>query len=150
MVKKKIKPKAPLEFGYAGRPKRFTLEEIDAFADELMEWLKEEKHIWFKDFCLDKDLDPDFMAEWAEESPKFRGAYTVAKKRQESRLVNGGLIGGFNSNITKLVLNHSHGWIEQTQMQEQIQNLTTLVQHLQSGKIKQEDNVDSNSEMASE
>lgn len=114
MVKKK--PKLPVTFGVAGRPRKFTLEEVNVFANELLEWLKDPLHIWFKDFCLDKDLNPDFMAEWAEESEIFRGAYTQAKARQESRLVNGGLTGGFNSAITKLVLNHSHDWIEKQEI----------------------------------
>lgn len=93
-----------------GRPRRYSIEDIERYADELKQWLKDPNHIWFKDFCLDRDIDPDFMAEWAEENNKFNGVYKLAKHRQESRLVNGGLMNVYNGNIVKLVLANAHNW----------------------------------------
>jgi hypothetical protein len=95
-----------------GRPRKYTPDEINAFADELVEWLRIPTNIWFKDFCLDKNIDPDLMSEWADENEKFSGAYKLAKQRQESRLVNGGLLNAFNGSIVKLVLANAHGWVD--------------------------------------
>lgn len=104
------RPYAGCETG--GRPRRYCTEEIDAFADEFIEWLKDSSNIWFKDFCLDKDIDPDFMSEWASENEKFKGAYRLAKQRQESKLINGGLLNAYNGSIVKFVLANAHGWTD--------------------------------------
>jgi hypothetical protein len=95
-----------------GRPVKFTPEVIDGFADELIAWLKNPMNIWFKDFCLDKDINPDLMSDWASVSEKFSGAYRLAKQRQESRLVNGGLNELYNGSIVKFVLANAHGWTD--------------------------------------
>lgn len=100
-----------------GRPIKFTKEEIELHADEFKKWLENPSHVWFKDFALDNDLDPDYLSIWAEENEKFFGVYKAAKHRQESRLVNGGLINAFNGSIVKLVLANAHGW--KTDRQEQ-------------------------------
>lgn len=93
-----------------GRPRKYDLSKINSFADELIAWMKIPTNVWFKDFCLDKDIDPDLMSEWAKESEKFSGAYKLAKARQESRLVNGGLMETYNGGIVKFVLANAHGW----------------------------------------
>jgi hypothetical protein len=93
-----------------GRPRRYSTEDIERYADELKVWLTDPSHVWFKDFCLDNDINPDLMSEWAEENEKFSGAHALAKHRQESRLVNGGLVNAYNGAIVKLVLANAHGW----------------------------------------
>ena len=96
--------------GQGGRPRRFSSEDIDHFADELTIWLKDPSNVWFKDFCLEKDLNPDLMSEWSSENERFGGVYKLAKHRQESRLINGGLNNLFNGSIVRLVLANAHGW----------------------------------------
>ncbi len=103
-------PYAGCETG--GRPMKFTIQEIEAFADEFLIWLKNEENFWIKDFCLDKNINSDCMSEWCELSEKFRGAYLIGKQKQESKTYKGGLIGKFNSNIVKLALTNHHGWVE--------------------------------------
>lgn len=98
--------------GKAGRPQRYSVEEIEKFAEEFKVWLADPAHVWFKDFCLEKDINPDLMSEWAAENERFSGAYVLAKHRQESRLVNGGLMSTFNGSIVKLVLSNAHGWTD--------------------------------------
>ncbi len=95
-----------------GRPKKFDKESIEQKAIEFKKWLDDPNHIWFKDFALDNDLDPDLLSEWANENDKFSGVYRQAKHRQESRLINGGLQNAYNSSIVKLVLANAHGWID--------------------------------------
>lgn len=98
--------------GEGGRPRRYSQQDIEQFADELTVWLKNPDNIWFKDFCLDRDIDPDFMSEWSSENERFNGAYRQAKHRQESRLVNGGLKNLYNGTIVKFVLANAHGWVD--------------------------------------
>lgn len=93
-----------------GRPTKFTKEQIERYADEFKKWLDNPSHVWFKDFALDNDLDPDYLSVWAEENEKFLGVYKAAKHRQESRLINGGLMNAYNGSIVKLVLANAHGW----------------------------------------
>lgn len=95
-----------------GRPTKYTTEVIEALADEFLEWLKVSTHVWFKDFCLDRDINPDLMSEWAANNKKFSGVYKLAKERQESRLINGGLVNAYNSGIVKFVLGNAHGWVD--------------------------------------
>lgn len=98
--------------GEGGRPRKYSIEQIDAFADELLVWMKTPTNVWFKDFCLDRDIDPDLMSEWSVESERFGGAYKLAKARQESRLINGGLMNIYNGAIVKFVLGNAHGWVD--------------------------------------
>lgn len=93
-----------------GRPVIYTPEFIDKMAIEFSEWLKNPMNVWFKDFALDRDLNPDLLSIWAKENERFSGVYQLAKHRQESRLINGGLINLYNGSIVKLVLSNAHGW----------------------------------------
>lgn len=122
-----------------GRPRRYSLAEIDAFADELLKWLKTPTNIWFKDFCLDKDINPDLMSEWAKESEKFGGAYALAKARQESRLVNGGLMELYNGSIVKFVLSNAHGWADKQEAKLSGDAANPLAVFLQSADGKTKD-----------
>jgi hypothetical protein len=124
--------------GQGGRPRRYSVAEIDAFADELTAWMKIPTNVWFKDFCLDRDIDPDLMAEWSKESERFGGAYKLAKARQESRLVNGGLLETYNGSIVKFVLANVHGWTEKSEQKvsgDAINPLAFLIQKA-DGKSK--------------
>lgn len=95
-----------------GRPRRYSIEDIERYADELVAWMKVDSRFWFKDFCLERDIDPDFMAEWARENDKFSGAYRLAKGLQESRIFQGGMTESFNTGMAKFALMNCHGWAD--------------------------------------
>lgn len=95
-----------------GRPRRYSTDDIEKFAGELIIWMKNESHFWLKDFCLERDIDPDYMAEWAKESDKFNGAYKLAKGLQESRIFKGSMMDTFNSSMSKFALMNCHGWAD--------------------------------------
>ncbi len=138
-------PKGHLPYGFGGgRPKKYSPEEIEAFANEFATWLKTPTHVWFKDFCLDKDINPDYMAEWAEENETFRGVYKQAKHRQESRLINGGLLSTYNSNIVKLVLSNAHAWTDKQETKMSGDAANPLAFLLQQVDGKSKDLVDEN------
>ena len=93
-----------------GRPKIYTKEVIDAYAEDFANWLKDDAHVWYKDWALDRDLEPNLLGIWAKENEKFSGVLIAAQERQQSRLVNGGLQNKYNGGIVKLVLANAHGW----------------------------------------
>jgi hypothetical protein len=93
-----------------GRPRRYSTDDIEKKADELVEWMKNDSRFWFKDFCLERNIDPDLMAEWARENEKFNGAYKLAKGLQESRIFKGAMTETFNSGMSKFALMNCHGW----------------------------------------
>ena len=56
------------ELGEGGRPRKYSTEDIERFADELLIWIKIDTNFWLKDFCLEKGIDPRLMSEWAKEN----------------------------------------------------------------------------------
>src|SRR5271154_5298320 len=84
-----------------GRPRRYSIQDIERLADELVIWMKDDSNFWFKDFCLERDIDPDFMSKWAQENEKFNGAYKLAKGLQESRIFKGSMREEFNPGMSK-------------------------------------------------
>jgi hypothetical protein len=96
----------------AGRKKKYSEEDIERFADELLVWMKDESHFWLKDFCLERNIDPDYMAEWAKENERFSGAYQLSKAYQESRIFKGAMLNTFNSGMSKFALVNNHGWVD--------------------------------------
>lgn len=98
-----------------GRPRRYSQEDVEQYAEELVVWMKDDSHFWFKDFCLERDIDPDLMAEWAKENGKFSGAYKLAKGLQESRIFKGAMMDTFNSAMSKFALMNCHGWSDKTE-----------------------------------
>lgn len=98
-----------------GRPSKYSQEQISQFAKDLREWCKHPEHWWFKDFCLDNDLDPDYMSEWAATNEEFNGALREATHRQESKVLGGSMKGLYNSTMAKMVLTNRHNWAEKTE-----------------------------------
>jgi len=117
--------------GKAGRPKKYTPEVIERFADELLIWIKNEGNFWVKDFCLERGIDPDYMSEWARENERFAGAYKTAKAFQESRIFKGSMLSAFNPTMSKFALINNHGWADKTETKvsgDAVNPLTFLLQ----------------------
>lgn len=98
-----------------GRPRLYSDEDIERFAKELLVWMENESHFWLKDFCIERGIDPDFMAEWARENIEFNGAYKLAKAMQESRIFKGAMIDSYNVTMSKFALINNHGWADKTE-----------------------------------
>lgn len=98
-----------------GRPKKYTEEFINRQADELIIWLREPKNIFFEDFLLDQDLNPQLMAIWAKENDKFSSAYDIAYQRQASRIKNGAITKDFSDGFSKFILINNHGYSDKTE-----------------------------------
>ena len=96
-------------FGESGRPPIYTEEFINNQADMLIEWLKDDNNIFFKDFLLDQHILPENMALWADKNERFSVAYQYAKHKQESKLKKGALNKGYDVGFTKFLLVNNHG-----------------------------------------
>jgi hypothetical protein len=136
--------------GEGGRPRRYSTEDIERLADEFKVWLSNPNNVWFKDFCLDRDINPDLMSEWAAENERFGGVYALAKHRQESRLINGGLLSVYNGSIVKLVLFNAHGWSDKVESKISGDSGNPLAFILQNVDGKTKDLVDGDLENASD
>ena len=101
--------------GEGGRPRKYSAEDIDRFAEELLIWIKNESNFWIKDFCLEKGIDPRLMTEWAKESERFSESLSVAKSFQESRIFKGAMLDNFNSSMSKFALVNNHGWVDKNE-----------------------------------
>ena len=77
--------------------------------------MKDESHFWFKDFCLERGINPNLMTKLARENEKFSEAYELVKDMQESRVFKGALMKNFNPTMAKFVLMNCHGWSEKNE-----------------------------------
>ncbi len=93
-----------------GRKPKYTEEQINEFAFDFMLWWDEQENVWFRDFCLERRIDPDLISEWAKKNEIWCEVYKFAKDMQESRLVNGGLKKKYAEGIVKSTLANCHGW----------------------------------------
>lgn len=98
-----------------GRPRKYSTEDIERFADELLVWIKSESNFWIKDFALERMIDPKYLSEWAKENEKFREAWSLAKAYQESRIFKGAMTENFNTGMSKFALVNNHGWADKTE-----------------------------------
>jgi DNA-packaging protein gp3 len=98
-----------------GRPRKYSTQDIERFADELLVWIKKESNFWLKDFCLEQGIDPNYMHEWAKENEKFGCAYSLSKSFQESRIFKGAMLDTFNTGMSKFALVNNHGWADKTE-----------------------------------
>jgi len=98
--------------GRSGRKPKWTDEQIEEAAQDLLDWLEEDRedHIWFKDWCIENGLPPEYLSRWSAKSSIFRQAVEVAEQTQEARLVDGGLRNKLNARIVALVLESRHKW----------------------------------------
>jgi len=101
--------------GEGGRKRKYSAEDIERFADDLLIWIKQEGNYWVKDFCLENDIDPDYMSIWARENEKFEEVYKLAKGLQESKIFKGAMCESFNSGMSKFALINCHGWADKTE-----------------------------------
>ena len=101
--------------GEGGRPRKYSTEDIERFADELLIWIKNESNFWVKDFCLEREIDPRIMTDWAKENERFSESYSLAKSYQESRIFKGSMKEIFSGSMSKFALMNCHGWADKTE-----------------------------------
>lgn len=95
--------------GEGGRPVTWTDEKIEQMAEEFEQWLKYPNSLFYKDFCLEKFINPDVMVYWAQRNDRFARALEYSKHIQESRLKKGAIFKNYDVGFTKFLLVNNHG-----------------------------------------
>jgi hypothetical protein len=95
-----------------GAPMKWTPEVLDALADKLLVWMKEEKNFWLGDFAVENDMWRAQLDELSntDRSPKFTDAIKKAKTIQESKLVKLGMSKKYNPAMAIFALKNVAGW----------------------------------------
>jgi hypothetical protein len=94
-----------------GRPLEWTDERIQAEADALLEWMKDDiSRLWFKDFAIERGHQPNLYGKLAKRHAGFRSSIKKAKAIQESRTFQGALRGELNTILAIFGLKNNHGW----------------------------------------
>jgi|SRR5580700_8611027 hypothetical protein len=109
--------------GEGGRPKIYTKEFIEDMADKFEVFMKREDVVWYEEFCVENDIEPDLLSMWAKENKRFSGVYNKSKTWQKSKLIKGGLLSTYNSTITKLVLHNTIGWSDKNDNNTKVSGL---------------------------
>jgi len=99
-----------------GRPREWTDDLIEKEAEAFWDWLQLRTSFWFEQFAIERGYPDSYLITFSKRNKKFRSVYEFAKSWQKSRLVQGGLLNKFNSNITKLVLFNTCGWSDKQQI----------------------------------
>jgi len=95
----------------AGRPRRWTDEDIEQLAVDLVHWMKEDPdRVWFKSWAIERGIPPEYLSRWAARNEVFRQAMALSEAWQEERVFTGALYGKYNSRIAALCLETKHHW----------------------------------------
>lgn len=107
MMKKKDNnlPKNPV-----GRPTKYTVEVIEALADKLIKYFKDEEHYWLGSFASDNHLWLERLHEFSNENEYFKSALKEAKQIQTNRLVSGAMLGKYNCSMAIFALKNVSGY----------------------------------------
>jgi hypothetical protein len=102
--------------------KAYTDAEIEAIADQLVEWFKDARNVWLKDFATEQMLGSQRISEFASKNEYFAFCYNIAKDMQESRLVRLGMSKQVSASMPIFALKNVAGWRDVQDM-----NLTASV-----------------------
>lgn len=91
--------------------RQWTLPEITALADELLEWMeKDESRIWVRSFFTGKRITKQTANRMRTRSDYFANCHDLALALQEERLLARGLSG--NNACVIFALKNCHAWTE--------------------------------------
>ena len=94
-----------------GLKKIYTPEHLHAIGLEMLEWMKNENNVFFKQFLLQHGLHKDLIYRYEEDNPAFSGLLKIAREMQEFKLAHGGLTGKFRDAMAIFALkNNNHAW----------------------------------------
>jgi hypothetical protein len=114
MASKKLKTGKKNHQGEGGgRPATYTREYLDLLASEMLDWFKDKRRYWLKDFAINKGIPSTRFVEFSEKSEKFLEAYLLCKDIQESRLVKKGFT-PYKDRFASFALKNVAGWRERT------------------------------------
>jgi len=120
-----------------GRPREWTDERIEKEADAFWEWLQLPTSFWFSQFATERGYPDKYIVDFAKRNENFRSVYEYAQTWQKNRLVMGGLLNKFNSNMTKLVLFNTCGWKDKQELSGDSENPLSCILEKVNGSSKE-------------
>ncbi len=83
-------------------------------ADLLLDWMKKEENVWFKDFSLEYGISWRYLLELSKKSKPLTTAIEIAKQMQESKLFKAA-INSKSQAIYIFALKNVAGWRDITE-----------------------------------
>jgi hypothetical protein len=82
----------------------------EELADELIEWFKDEKNVYLKQFAVLKGFPASYISKYAKRSKYFEEKLALAKDIQESRLVKKMIGDNPSPSFAIFMLKNTAGW----------------------------------------
>jgi hypothetical protein len=120
----------------AGRPVKYTKEFIENEAIEFKKWMQNPKNVFFESFAIERGYSCRLLSIWAKENEIFSEVLDYAHDWQKCKLLNGGLLSTYNSNIVKLILSNTIGWSDKQQVSGDVGNPLKFIIDSIDGKTK--------------
>lgn len=89
---------------------KWTEEKLLEVGNNLLEWLEKPNNYFFEQFLLDYDLYGTFLANYVDKFNSFSKLIRKAKKKQEFKLAQAGIMGDTIASMTKFVLTNHHDY----------------------------------------
>ncbi len=119
-----------------GRPKEWTLQEIDQLRVALDKWAKNPKNYYLSNFHIENDLHPEQMERFSNYSPAFAATLRKAKDAMTAHLVKMAVDETGNPGFIKFILQNKAGWKEKQELSGDAQNPIALLMQEVDGKTK--------------
>lgn len=137
---KKIKPEDGKQFSKDYQPELYWTEErAIKLGTEMVEWMKEDDNLLYKDFLLFKKNVSRGTIKYLKKYSSFLTLYENSKDIQQQKLIKKGLYKETDPNFTKFILNTSHGMIERKEQEEKQEEKTYTLEELRKLKQQLED-----------
>lgn len=108
-----------------GRPEKWTKEASLKFAQDILDWMKEDvTNMYYYKYVVEiRDFYPQLISELCEKHTEFSETIKKCEKIQENRLLEGSTFNQFNPTSVIFQLKNNHGYrdkqeVEQTGMTE--------------------------------
>lgn len=91
--------------------RKYTPQEIERIADEMIRWFGVKKNLWLKDFSTAMMFNKENISYFEKNSKYFADCLAIAKQMQESKLVEMGIKkGAFAGAMPIFALKNVAGW----------------------------------------
>jgi hypothetical protein len=112
------------------RNPKWTAQRIEALADSLAEWIKDEKNYFLGRFLAEHAIDYPDLEDFSKMNDFFRNTLQKARATQEHRIVERSLERKFDGSFARFVLANKAGWRER--LEQSIDTQSPLVALLAS------------------
>lgn len=132
-MKEEIRKKRSKEMQGNKIAEKWTEEKALELGNELIEWLKQssEKNVFFIKFLAPKGISHQLVSELANKFKSFQTLLDIAKDIQEGKILENGILGGYNATITKFVLINHFGYQDKKVIED---NSEKPILHIDLGK----------------